>query len=113
MIIYDINSVKHKLIFCSHVRRFPRYVSHYSRKENPNKSLTRTISSVAEMCGLYKHEHSLEHQGTLVSYGMYLDIFNHDFNIGFKMPSSDTCKTCDEWLVKNEDEIPLVIVSTK
>lgn len=51
---------KHKLsdaqlnFICRHIGIFPRYVSYYTRKENPNKRYPKSASSVAEMYRLYK-----------------------------------------------------------
>ena len=90
-----------------HIKKFPLYVSHYCRKKSQKKYI-RAVKSVAEMYRLYEDERKAVNKNC-VSYDIYRTIFNTRFNIGFKMPYTDTCKVCDAWLAKEEDIIPLDI----
>jgi hypothetical protein len=45
-------------------------------------------------------EHLLQ---TVALYYKFREIFNKDFNIGFKLPRSDTSHKCDEFRTKIED----------
>ncbi|KAJ4443617.1 hypothetical protein ANN_05291, partial [Periplaneta americana] len=88
-----------------HIKKFPLYVSHYCRNKLQKKYI-KAVKSVAEMYRLYKEEREALNLNS-VSYDIYRSIFNTRFNIGFKMPHTDTCKVCDAWLAKEEDIIPL------
>ena len=48
-------------------------------------------------------EFSAEKNYPVVLQDKYRWIFNEDYNVGFKFPSSDTCKTCDSLQVKIEN----------
>nr|CAI5866523.1 unnamed protein product [Callosobruchus analis] len=73
-----------------HIQAIPKYVSHYSRKSVSNHDLN--IST------LYKDYYVewCKQRGTVpVKEDRYRRIFCSDYNIGFKLPKSDTCHTCD------------------
>lgn len=84
---------------------FPRYTSHYSRNKNPNKGFIRSVSSVREMYKLYikEYENQFNDIGPPVKYEKYLLIFNTKFNIGFKLPISDSYSVCDSCKFKDID----------
>ena len=71
-----------------HIKRFPRYKSHYTRAESQRKFLSPELT-LAKMYELYKSE-------TLnpVSLSKYKQIFYTRFNLRFKPVKKDTCKTC-------------------
>lgn len=62
-----------------HIRMIPKYQSHYSRIDVP-------------WCQ--------EQRINVVKESAYRKIFCTEFNIGFKLPKSDTCITCDELNIK-------------
>jgi hypothetical protein len=38
-----------------------------------------------------------------------LHVFNHIFNVGFKIFSSETCQSYDEWLPKDAGDVPYIV----
>lgn len=76
------------------INKFPRYISHYNRKNSdkyylaPNLNIRRMYIEYKLVCELYKR--------TVVSEYVFRDIFNTKFNLHFKRPKTDTCKTCDQ-----------------
>ena len=82
-----------------HIESFPRYQSHYSRRDNINRSYLGPDLSITKM-----HELYLEKCETLgwpkVSHDYYRRTFCNDFNIGFQTPKTDTCKTCEAMKIK-------------
>lgn len=84
-----INKVK------EHINSFPRYRSHYSRNQNPNKRYLAPNLSITKMYQLYKIKCE-EENITPVKPWIYRRIFNTDFNLSFYKLRSDTCNTCDK-----------------
>ncbi len=72
----DIEFVK------EHIRSFPKYRSHYSRKDNPNRYFLSPDLSVAKMFQLYKVECSTQEKRP-VSEWVYRKVFNEAFNLSF------------------------------
>ncbi|CAG9763534.1 unnamed protein product [Ceutorhynchus assimilis] len=96
-----------------HIRAFPKYVSHYSRKKNPSRVYLDHDISIS---GLYKDfyiDWCREKNITPVKEDKYRRIFCNEYNIGFKLPKSDTCLTCDSMKIaiqtatanKNEEDL--------
>lgn len=83
----------------AHINRFPRRESHYSRADNANKRYLSPDLNIATMYKLYTEE-ATSVGYTPVSEYMYRHIFNHEFNLSFTAPRTDTCKICDELKVK-------------
>ncbi|CAH0558686.1 unnamed protein product [Brassicogethes aeneus] len=88
-----------------HIKAFPKYVSHYSRKKNPNRIYLNHDISIS---GLYKDfylDWCKERNIMPVREDRYRRIFCNEYNIGFKLPKSDTCHTCDSLniLIRNEE----------
>nr|CAI5850286.1 unnamed protein product [Callosobruchus analis] len=74
-----------------HIQAIPKYVSHYSRK-SVSKPRPEFIST------LYKdyYVECCKQRGIVpIKEDRYRRIFCSDYNIGFKLPKSDTCHTCD------------------
>lgn len=85
----------------NHIKSFPVYRSHYCRVDNPNKKFLHHGLNLSMMYRLYKErmtENNLESE--IVSQSVYEKIFYTDFNLSFKPPHKDTCKTCDSFKVK-------------
>ena len=74
----DINRVK------QHIESFPKYHSHYSRADNPNRSYLCPELSVSKMYSLYK-EQSERDEFRPVSEWIYRKVFNESFNLSFGM----------------------------
>ncbi|XP_052131580.1 uncharacterized protein LOC127751676 isoform X1 [Frankliniella occidentalis] len=74
----------------THIRKFPAYISHYSRRHSEQLYLGSNLN-VSIMHKLY-----LEENGTKISYNSYLEIFKSlRPKLKFKSPKVDTCETCD------------------
>lgn len=79
-----------------HIKAFPKYVSHYSRQNNPNRVY---LNHDINISILYKDFYVTwcKEQAILpVKEDRYRRIFCTEYNIGFKLPKVDTCATCDE-----------------
>ena len=91
-----------------HINKFPKYRSHYTQKVSKRYYLDPRLS-VSTMYTMYKQE-CLESGTPYASEWVYREIFNTQFNLSFKTPQKDTCKTCDilkiqlEANVENEEE---------
>lgn len=102
-----------------HINIIPKYVSHYSRVVNPNKVY---LDCDMNISGLYRKyvewinqkneteadavdvniakRSKVTKKYEVVSEDKYRRIFCTEYNIGFKLPRSDTCKTCDSINIK-------------
>ncbi|KAJ4447761.1 hypothetical protein ANN_09769 [Periplaneta americana] len=89
-----------------HIRLFSRYKSHYSLSQNPNRQYILSASSVEEMHWLYII-YCNENETVPLKLHKYRYIFNNDFNIGFKLPRSGTCKICDKAVNVPLEDTPL------
>lgn len=85
----------------NHIRSFPVYASHYSRKKNPNERYLDSSLNLRLMYEKYK-EHCIQNDVSIVKESFYRYIFNTKFNYSFKKPSTDTCCKCD--LLKTQIE---------
>ena len=83
-------------------KAIPKYQSHYSRLQNPNRVYLGSNMIIKIIYDMYL-EFAAEKNYPVVSQDKYRRIFNKDCNIGFKFPSSDTYKTCDSLQVKTEN----------
>ena len=72
-----------------HISSFPTYVSHYCREQTDSRFLSPDLN-LRTMYSLYQ-----EQTENAVSLSKYKDIFYTKFNLRFKTPHKDTCKTCD------------------
>ena len=66
----------------AHIDRFPKYESHYSRSDNPNRNYLSPSLSVSTMYDLYKSACAEENE-TPVSEWKYRHIFNTEYNLSF------------------------------
>ncbi|XP_049775501.1 uncharacterized protein LOC126162803 [Schistocerca cancellata] len=77
----------------------PKYNSHYSRQQNPNKVYLDCDLTTASLFRDKYFEYCNEKQDPAVSESKFREIFVSEFNIGFKPPKSDTCSKCDGFLI--------------
>ncbi|XP_033229812.1 uncharacterized protein LOC117181350 isoform X2 [Belonocnema kinseyi] len=82
------------------INRFPTYESHYGRSSSENKYLNSNLN-IATMHRMYK-ENCVQDDVPSVSETIFRQIFNEEFNLCFKRPHTDMCKTCD--IIKNEKD---------
>ena len=64
------------------------------------------VHSVQEMFNLYEC-HCVETNRLPLKLHVYRDIFNYEFNIGFKLPVTNTCKVCDAFSAQNDENNPV------
>lgn len=76
------------------IAKFPKYESHYGRKDSNRYYLAPYLNT----CKMYREYKAVSEfrQRTVLSEYMFREIFNTEFNLAFKRPKTDTCKTCDE-----------------
>ena len=89
----DIETVKQFIEMC------PKYESHYSRRNNYNKTYMSMEYNIANLYDEYARKCNQEEK-SFVSADKFRRIFTEEFNISFKGPKSDTCATCDELNIK-------------
>jgi hypothetical protein len=82
-----------------HINSFPKYISHYSRKDNPNCRYLSPNLNLALMYRMYKEDCD-EQQKKPVGETKYRKVFHDDFNLKFKEPKKDTCSKCDSYAVQ-------------
>ncbi|KAK3918310.1 Proline--tRNA ligase [Frankliniella fusca] len=76
----------------THIKSFPSYISHYCRQTTSQRYLASYLN-VQKMYKRYKKEGNPP-----VSYSSYRRIFKK-MGLKFKAPKSDTCATCDSFVV--------------
>ncbi|CAH1953378.1 unnamed protein product [Acanthoscelides obtectus] len=86
-----------------HINAIPKYTSHYSRKRNPGKVYINHDLNISKLYKDYYIDWCKERDLVHVSEDRYRRIFCTEYNIGFKLPKSDTCKTCGMLKIKIED----------
>lgn len=77
------------------INTFPSYESHYSRLKNSNRKYLSPNLNLKIIYYLYKNEVSEP-----VSFYVFQDVFNKQFNFYFHAPISDSCKKCDFFNMK-------------
>ncbi|CAH1977144.1 unnamed protein product [Acanthoscelides obtectus] len=85
-----------------HIQAIPKHVSHYSRKVNPSRVFLKHGLNISTLYKDYYVEWCKERAIAPVKEDRYRRIFCSEYNIGFKLPKSDTCHTCD--LLNNQME---------
>ena len=100
-----------------HIRSFPAMKSHYSRnKASRRHKYLSPLLSITKMHELYLEKYEPGATRPLVSYGYYRQYFNHNFNISFGYPRTDTCSTCDQFEIQlriEDDATKALIVQQK
>lgn len=82
-----------------HIKSIPKYTSHYSRKCNPNRLYIDHDLSIASLYKKYYKPWCTEQGISPVKEDTYRRIFCNQYNIGFKLPKSDTCESCDQYRI--------------
>lgn len=92
-----------------HIKSFPKYISHYSRKSNLNSRYLSADLTLTKMYTLYI-EWCNEQQEAPVKFFYYRFIFNTKFNLRFHRPNSDTCSKCDSFqnVIKYSEDVEKV-----
>lgn len=80
---------------CDHIKSFKGRKSHYSMKDSKRIYLPEELN-IKKMFKMFCEMHP----DVNVSYESYRRIFNTKFNISFGYPRTDTCSTCDEFMIK-------------
>ena len=78
-----------------HIQQFPVEESHYSRSDNPHTQYLSGELSLSAMYRLYQEDCKATNAKPVKEW-FYRNVFNTQFNLRFKRPRSDTCKTCEE-----------------
>ena len=76
----------------AHISSFPSYQSHYTRKNNPDTKYLHPDLNIRKMYDLYVEKCVVEQKST-VKKKYYYHVFSSKFNLRFKPPSKDTCKS--------------------
>lgn len=85
-----------------HIKSFPRCQSHYSRHKNPHKRFLSPELDIRKMYNLYKVRCTADGVSFLSEDNRRT--FREDFNLGFGVPKSDSCKVCDSTKVTLDAE---------
>jgi hypothetical protein len=78
----------------NHIDKLPKYSSHYSRMKNPDRMYLNPGLTMSDLYKLYCKYCDDEHVQPVKKWA-YTKIFNTEYNLAFKQPSTDTCSTCD------------------
>lgn len=80
----------------NHISKFPVHESHYSREKTTRKYLGNHLS-ISRMYSLYQEDCQNLPKENVAKEWLYAEIFNYEFNYGFKSPDTDTCDICDKF----------------
>lgn len=80
-------------VLIEYIKRFPRYKSHYGRASSDREYLSPHLN-IIKMYREYKIICDSRNIPILSEY-IFREAFNKKFNLSFKTPKIDTCKTCD------------------
>lgn len=83
----------------NHIQSFPAFESHYSRKNTSRLYLSQNLN-IQKMFDLYKEQCSKNGESSPSNW-LYRSVFA-ETGLKFKLPSVDTCKTCDEYNIKSK-----------
>ncbi|XP_039283499.1 uncharacterized protein LOC111052342 isoform X2 [Nilaparvata lugens] len=86
-----------------HIKAIPKYQSHYSRAQNPNKVYLGCDITIRSLYNEYYLNFCEVNNLPKVSEDKYRRIFCEKYNIGFKLPKSDTCSKCDSLQIIIDD----------
>lgn len=93
----------------AHILSFPRYTSHYSRKDNLKHYYLSPLLNISKLYDLYLQKYEPDHHKLqledknsipIVKYEYYRKYFSENFKISFGKPKTDTCQQCDKLLNK-------------
>lgn len=87
-----------------HINSYPRVYSHYTRERSKREYLETNVKSVDRMYRHYQEWAPLQNVERLASVGIYRQIFNEEFNLGFFLPRKDQCETCNKWRSASGEE---------
>lgn len=79
----------------SHIASFKTRQSHYSLKDNKNRSYLPEDLNIKKMYRMFLEINPTKR----ISYQTYREVFKKKFNIGFGYPRTDTCSQCDQFNV--------------
>lgn len=82
----------------------PKYVSHYTRKQNPHRHYLSPELNEKKLYDLYV-TFVAERAIQPVTFRTFREIFVTEFNLHFGHPRLDTCKTCDKLAVIIDSEM--------
>lgn len=94
-----------------HIKSFPKYTSHYSRKDNIKHEYLSPNLNAAKMHKMYLEKYEPEQYALLqkneainpkVKYDFYRKYFAENFRLSFGKPRTDTCSKCDRLAKKLE-----------
>ncbi|CAG9840732.1 unnamed protein product [Diabrotica balteata] len=77
------------------IEKFPWYESHYGREKSNHRKYLSPDLSLGKMYELYKGETQ-----NPLSYFIFRETFNKEYNLHFHPPITDSCKKCDLFEVK-------------
>lgn len=88
----------------SHIKSFPLYQSHYSREKSAKSYLGSDLNT-ERLYELYKQKCVEDGviKAEIVKHWAYKRVFDTEFNLGFKKPSSNSCDACDHFVLKLKD----------
>ena len=86
-----------------HIDSIPKYTSHYSRNKNPKKVYLDHDLSISSLYRKYYVPWCQDKNISPASEDKYRRVFSTEYNIGFKLPKSDTCKICDSLPIQIQD----------
>lgn len=86
----------------NHIAFIPTVQSHYTRADSTKKYIEggRTLTDIYRD---YKQECQREHKN-YVSFCIFRQIFNYEFNLEFFKPNKDLCEFCESYKNMNENE---------
>ena len=87
-----------------HIKSFPSYQSHHSRKDNEQRRYLHPSINLRKVYDLYGEQCAQKNKQP-VKEKFYYRVFSSKFNLYFKIPSKDTCRLCDELQLKIRAEI--------
>lgn len=85
------------------IESIPKYESHYSRAKSQRMYLSSSLN-ISTLYKEYKNVREFRSEEAVSEY-VFRQIFNTEFNLSFKRPHSDSCKTCDELNVNMKSQL--------
>lgn len=82
-----------------HLNSIPKYVSHYSRKDQKSRRYIHNDLTVRKLYEIYVEKSNAANRQP-VSFSAFSAIERHEFNMSRHPPLKDTCNQCDVWKTK-------------